>query len=30
LAVAIHAVEDRCGIESGDTVVVLGPGAIGL
>jgi len=30
LAVAVHAVEDRCGIESGDTVVVLGPGAIGL
>ena len=30
LAVAVHAVEDRCGIEKGDTVVVLGPGAIGL
>jgi len=30
LAVAVHAVEDRCGIEPGDTVVVLGPGAIGL
>ncbi len=30
LAVAIHAVEDRCGIEPGDVVVVLGPGAIGL
>lgn len=30
LAVAIHAVDDRCGIEDGDNVVVLGPGAIGL
>jgi L-iditol 2-dehydrogenase len=30
LAVATHAVEDRCGIVPGDTVVVLGPGAIGL
>lgn len=30
LAVAVHAVEDRCGICEGDTVVVLGPGAIGL
>ena len=30
LAVAVHAVEDRCGIAPGDTVVVLGPGAIGL
>ena len=30
LAVAVHAVEDRCGIEEGDTVVVLGPGAVGL
>lgn len=30
LAVATHAVEDRCGITPGDTVVVLGPGAIGL
>lgn len=30
LAVAIHAVEDRCGIQPGDVVVVLGPGAIGL
>lgn len=30
LAVAVHAVEDRGGIEKGDTVVVLGPGAVGL
>lgn len=30
LAVSVHAVEDRCGIDPGDTVVVLGPGAIGL
>jgi len=30
LAVAVHAVEDRGGIEDGDTVVVLGPGAVGL
>ena len=30
LAVSVHAVEDRCGIQNGDTVVVLGPGAIGL
>ncbi len=30
LAVSVHAVEDRCGIRPGDTVVVLGPGAIGL
>jgi L-iditol 2-dehydrogenase len=30
LAVSVHAVEDRCGIRKGDTVVVLGPGAIGL
>ena len=30
LAVAIHAVEDRCAVEEGDTVVVLGPGAVGL
>lgn len=30
LAVATHAVHARCGIEPGDTVVVLGPGAIGL
>jgi len=30
LAVAVHAVEDRGGICQGDTVVVLGPGAIGL
>jgi len=30
LAVTVHAVEDRCGIRKGDTVVVLGPGAIGL
>ena len=30
LAVAVHAVEDRCGIAPGDVVVVLGPGAIGL
>jgi L-iditol 2-dehydrogenase len=30
LAVATHAVADRCGIAPGDTVVVLGPGAIGL
>jgi L-iditol 2-dehydrogenase len=30
LAVAVHGVEDRCGIVPGDTVVVMGPGAIGL
>lgn len=30
LAVTVHAVEDRCGIRDGDTVIVLGPGAIGL
>ena len=30
LAVTVHAVEDRCGIREGETVVVLGPGAIGL
>lgn len=30
LAVAVQAVEDRCGVQAGDTVVVLGPGAIGL
>jgi L-iditol 2-dehydrogenase len=30
LAISVHAVEDRCGIRSGDTVVVVGPGAIGL
>lgn len=30
LAVSVHAVEDRCGIRKGDTVVVMGPGAIGL
>lgn len=30
LAVAVHAVWDRCGIEPGDTVVVFGAGAIGL
>jgi len=30
LAVAVHAVAHRCGIESGDTVVVFGPGTIGL
>ena len=30
LAVAVHAVEDRCGIDKGDSIVVLGPGAIGL
>jgi len=30
LAVAVHAVEDRACVESGDTVVVLGPGAVGL
>ncbi len=30
LAVSVHAVEDRCGIREGDTVVVMGPGAIGL
>ncbi|MDK1032033.1 MAG: alcohol dehydrogenase catalytic domain-containing protein, partial [Planctomycetia bacterium] len=30
LAVATGAVVDRCGIADGDTVVVLGPGAIGL
>jgi L-iditol 2-dehydrogenase len=30
LAVAIHAVDDRCGIDAGDLVVIMGPGAIGL
>ena len=30
LAVAVHAVEDRCGIRQGETVVVFGPGAIGI
>ena len=30
LAIAVHAVEDRCGIRDGDTVVVVGAGAIGL
>ena len=30
LAVAVHAVSDRCGIEPDDTVVIFGPGAIGL
>jgi len=30
LAVAVHTVSNRCGIEEGDTVVVFGPGAIGL
>lgn len=30
LAVAIHAVADRCGVGPGDHVVVMGPGAIGL
>lgn len=30
LAVSVHAVSERCGIEKGDTVVVFGPGAIGL
>jgi len=30
LAVATHAVADRCGIEKGDVVVVMGPGAVGL
>jgi L-iditol 2-dehydrogenase len=30
LAVAVHAAADRCGIEKGDTVVVTGPGTIGL
>lgn len=30
LAVATHAVSHRCGIEKDDTVVVFGPGAIGL
>jgi threonine dehydrogenase-like Zn-dependent dehydrogenase len=30
LAVAVHAVEDRCGVNPGDTIVVTGPGAIGL
>lgn len=30
LAVSVHAVEDRCGINKGDMVVVMGPGAIGL
>jgi len=30
LAVSVHSVCGRCGIEKGDTVVVFGPGAIGL
>ena len=30
LAVAVHAVDDRSGVEEGDIVVVMGPGAIGL
>jgi len=30
LAVSVHSVSERCGIEKGDTVVVFGPGAIGL
>jgi len=30
LAVAVHSVWHRCGIEPGDFVVVFGPGAIGL
>jgi L-iditol 2-dehydrogenase len=30
LAVATHAVANRCGIEKGDSVVVFGAGAIGL
>lgn len=30
LAVAVHTVEDRGAIQKGDTVVVMGPGAIGL
>jgi L-iditol 2-dehydrogenase len=30
LAVSVHAVSERCGIETDDTVVVFGPGAIGL
>ena len=30
LAVAVHAVEDRAGVEPGDTVVVIGPGVVGL
>ncbi len=30
LAVATHAVSHRCSIEQGDTVVVFGPGAIGI
>ncbi len=30
LAVATHAVSYRCSIEQGDTVVVFGPGAIGI
>ena len=30
LAVAVNAVEDRGAIQRGDTVVVMGPGAIGL
>jgi L-iditol 2-dehydrogenase len=30
LAVATHAVANRCGIKKGDIVVVFGPGAIGL
>ena len=30
LAVSVHAVSERCGIETDDTVVVFGSGAIGL
>jgi L-iditol 2-dehydrogenase len=30
LAVAVHAVDDRSGVEQGDIVIVMGPGAIGL
>ncbi len=30
LAVSVHAVSERCGIKTDDTVVVFGPGAIGL
>jgi L-iditol 2-dehydrogenase len=30
LAVVVHAVSDRCGIETNDIVVVFGPGTIGL
>ena len=30
LAVATHAVANRCGVRAGDSVIVFGAGAIGL